>query len=174
MLCLLACWSCSTQRKITKIRRENLQAIVAVAQDNDRMHQLYSADTSSQIDKVEVQNIHGESIIMNAVKDEESGEMVATEQLQAIVVEAKFRNLAERNGYVDIAFDIIVPEQMQDPEWQLRFQPQFHILEDTLKLDELLITGNKYREAQMKGYDQYNKYLGTILPDSLDFLKKKL
>ena len=171
MLCLLACWSCSTQRKITKIRKENLQAIVAVAQDNDRMYQLYSADTSSQIDKVEIQNIHGESIIMNAVKDEESGEMVATEQLQAIVVEAKFRNLAERNGYVDIAFDIIVPEQMQDPEWQLRFQPQFHILEDTLKLDELLITGNKYREAQMKGYDQYNKYLGTILPDSLDFLK---
>ena len=168
---LLVCWSCSTQRKISKIKKENLQVTVAVAQDNDRMHQLYSADTTSQIDKVEIQNIHGESIIMNAVKDDESGEMVAMEQLQAIVVEAKFRNLAERNGYVDIVFDIIVPEQMQDPDWQLRFQPQFHILDDTLKLDELLITGSKYREAQMKGYDQYNKYLGTILSDSADFYK---
>ena len=95
---LLVCWSCSTQRKISKIKKENLQVTVAVAQDNDRMHQLYSADTTSQIDKVEIQNIHGESIIMNAVKDDESGEMVAMEQLQAIVVEAKFRNLAERNG----------------------------------------------------------------------------
>ena len=147
-----------------------MQAVVAMAQDESQMHGLYSADTTA-LQKVEIQNINGESIIMNAVKDEESGEMVAVEQLQAIVVEAKFRNLAERNGFVDIAFDIIVPEQMQDEQWQLRFQPQLYVLEDTLRLDEVLITGDKYRQQQLKGYDQYNKYLGTIIPDSEDFIK---
>ena len=144
---------CSTQQKIKKIKKEHLQASVAMSEDSQQMQQLYMADTTT---KVEIQNIKGESIIMNAVKDEESGEMVAVEQLNAIVVEAKFRHLAERNGYVDISFDIIVPKEMQDEDWQLRFQPQFRILEDTLNLDELLITGAKYREGQQKGYAQYN------------------
>ncbi|MBE6246338.1 MAG: hypothetical protein E7110_02845 [Bacteroidales bacterium] len=159
---------CSTQQKIKKIKKEHLQASVAMSEDSQQMQQLYMADTTT---KVEIQNIKGESIIMNAVKDEESGEMVAVEQLNAIVVEAKFRHLAERNGYVDISFDIIVPKEMQDEDWQLRFQPQFRILEDTLNLDELLITGAKYREGQQKGYAQYNKYLETIISDTADFYK---
>ena len=159
---------CSTQQKIKKIKKEHLQASVAMSEDSQQMQQLYMADTTT---KVEIQNIKGESIIMNAVKDEESGEMVAVEQLNAIVVEAKFRHLAERNGYVDISFDIIVPKEMQDEDWQLRFQPQFRILEDTLNLDELLITGAKYREGQQKGYVQYNKYLETIISDTADFYK---
>lgn len=159
---------CSTQQKIRKIRKDHLQAKVAMAEENSQEHQFIPTDTTT---KVEIQNINGESIIMNAVRDEESGEMVAVEQLNAIVVEAKFRHLAERNGYVDIAFDIIVPKEMQDEHWQLRFQPQFRILEDTLNLDELLITGTRYRQDQQKGYDQYNKYLETIISDTADFYK---
>ena len=53
-----------------------------------------------------------EFIIMKAVKDE-NGEMVATDVINAAVVEARFRNVAERHGKVDIEFQIRVPQDMQ-------------------------------------------------------------
>lgn len=172
IIVLFVC-SCSTHHKLRIIRDKQLQAQVAMSDDNISSSTPHpdsvSRDAQEHITTVEVQNIKGESIIMNAVKDDESGEMIAVEELDAIVVEAKFRNLAERNGYVDIAFDIIVPQQMQDASWQLRFQPQFYILGDTLNLDELLITGEKYREEQLKGYAQYNKYVKGIIADTANF-----
>ena len=39
-------------------------------------------------------------IIMNAIRDSETGEMVATDVINASTVVARFRNVAERGGYV--------------------------------------------------------------------------
>ncbi|MEG1290516.1 MAG: hypothetical protein RSE25_09835 [Bacteroidales bacterium] len=166
---------CSTPRKLKQIQEQSLSANVTIANDDRPFTplQLNVSDTAriiTKTDEVEIRDFKGNQIIMNAVKDEESGEMIAIEQLQAIVVEARFRNLAERNGEVDIAFNIIVPQAMQSPDWQIRFKPKFFILEDTLNLDEVHITGNKYRSAQLKGYELYNKFLSSIIPDSCDFV----
>ena len=59
-------------------------------------------------------------LIMNAIRDDETGEMVATDIINASRVVARFRNVAERAGYVSIGFDLIVPEEMYDSKWQLR------------------------------------------------------
>ena len=112
-------------------------------------------------------------IIMKAIKDE-NGEMVATDVINAAVVEARFRNVAERHGKVDIEFQIRVPKEMQDEQWQLRFYPRMHILEDTLHLDQVVITGAKYRKAQLKGYQQYEKYLASIITDTTRFINMRL
>ena len=114
-----------------------------------------------------------EMIIMKAIKDE-NGEMVATDVINAAVVEARFRNVAERHGKVDIEFQIRVPKEMQDEQWQLRFYPRMHIMEDTLKLDQVIITGAKYRKAQLKGYQQYEKYLASIVTDTTRFINMRL
>ena len=114
-----------------------------------------------------------EMIIMKAIKDE-NGEMVATDVINAAVVEARFRNVAERHGKVDIEFQIRVPKEMQDEQWQLRFYPRMHIMEDTLKLDQVIITGTKYRKAQLKGYQQYEKYLASIITDTTRFINMRL
>ena len=53
-------------------------------------------------------------IIMNAIKDTETGEMVATDVISASKVTARFRNVAERAGYVSIGFDVTVPSAMSD------------------------------------------------------------
>ena len=55
---------------------------------------------------------------MNAIRDE-NGEMVAHDRITASYVTARFRNVAERHGKVDIAFDVRVPAQMLDSRWQL-------------------------------------------------------
>ena len=107
---------------------------------------------------------------MRAVRDEETGEMVATETLDAAVITARFRNVAERHGKIDLRFDIIVPEKMQDLEWQLRFHPDMFILGDSTRLDALHVTGANYRKAQLRGYQQYEKFLSTIISDTTRFI----
>ena len=110
-------------------------------------------------------------LIMRAVKDE-NGEMVATDVIQAAKVTARFRNVAERSGKVDLNFRIIVPEAMQDRDWQLRFYPDLFVAEDSLRLDPILITGEGYRKAQLKGYEHYRRFLDSIAADSTHFVDR--
>ena len=109
-------------------------------------------------------------ILMKAVKDEGTGEMVATETLDAAVISARFRNVAERHGKVDLRFEVIVPSRMHDSRWQLRFYPDMFILGDSLRLDPVIITGKEYRKAQLKGYQQYEKFLASIISDTTKFV----
>lgn len=111
-----------------------------------------------------------ELIVMKAIKDEESGEMVATEEIQAAKVTARFRNVAERNGRVDLAFQVIVPQSMRDSRWQLRFYPDMFMLGDSVRLDPVIITGAAYRKAQLRGYQMYEKFLSKIVNDSTKFI----
>ena len=101
-------------------------------------------------------------IIMKAVRDEE-GEMVATDVINAAMVTARFKNVAERNGTVELRFRITVPSEMMDSKWQLRFYPDMYVLDDTLALEPVLITGADYRKAQLRGYQQYERFLNTII-----------
>lgn len=112
-------------------------------------------------------------IIMNAVRDED-GNMVATDVIQAASVTARFRNVAERGGKVNIEFMVTVPKDMMDPQWQLRFYPRMYVLEDTLGLDPILITGQEYRNEQMRGYRRYEKFLQSIVTDSMEFVNMRL
>jgi len=126
-------------------------------------------DMVAQRDTFIVKDGDREVLIMKAVKDEE-GEMVAHDVIDAAVVTARFRNVAERNGRVDIEFQVIVPQSMQDSKWQLRFSPQMYILKDTLNLDPVIITGAEYRKGQLRGYQQYERFLSTIVTDPDEFV----
>ena len=112
-------------------------------------------------------------IIMNAVRDED-GNMVATDVIEAASITARFRNVAERGGKVNIEFAVTVPQDMMDPQWQLRFYPRMYVLEDTLGLDPILITGQEYRNEQMRGYRRYEKFLQSIVTDSMEFVNLRL
>jgi len=114
-----------------------------------------------------------EIMLMKAVRDDESGEMVASEQIKASFVSARFRNVAERHGRVDLAFDVTVPAGLMDSRWQLRFHPVMMVLGDTLKLDDILVTGAGYRKAQLRGYQQYERFLSRIIDDPSAFIDRR-
>ena len=126
-------------------------------------------DMKAQRDTFVVRDGDKEILIMKAIKNED-GEMVAHDVLDAAVVTARFRNVAERNGRVDIEFQVIVPQSMQDSKWQLRFRPQMYIMQDTLDLDPVIITGAEYRKGQLRGYQQYEKFLATIVTNPDEFV----
>ena len=62
---------------------------------------------------------------------------------------------------------------MQDSDWQLRFYPDLFVLEDSIRLEPVLITGSAYRKAQLKGYQQYQRFLDSIAADSLRFVNRR-
>ena len=177
VIVLLCAQSCAGPSKLQQIQTERLQASIGLVEDASTSLSMTKDTPVFDIARPDTLVVHDddgrEMIIMKAIKDE-NGEMVATDVINAAVVEARFRNVAERHGKVDIEFQIRVPEEMQDEQWQLRFYPRMHILEDTLHLDQVVITGAKYRKAQLKGYQQYEKYLASIITDTTRFINMRL
>ena len=122
-------------------------------------------------DTLRVTGLNGEELlIMRAELDEESGEMVAVDRIDAAVVTARFRNIAERNGSIRLEFQVTVPEYMRDSDWQLRLYPELNVQGESRRLDEVIITGENYRRAQLRGYEQYRRFLSRIITDTLDLI----
>ena len=161
---------CGSEGKLTRLRRQSLAAQMVIADEKELPEIAMGGEPRR--DTMVVEDPDGrEVLIMRAVKDE-NGEMVATDVIQAAKVTARFRNVAERSGRVDLNFRIIVPEAMQDRNWQLRFYPDLFVQEDSLRLDPILITGEGYRKAQLKGYEHYRRFLESISADSTHFVNR--
>lgn len=122
------------------------------------------------VDSISSQATDG-PILMNAIRDAETGEMVATDVISASKVVARFRNVAERHGYVTIGFDITVPGKMMDSKWRLKILPSMRIEPDTLELPPVYITGKAYRNAQLRGYQRYQAFLSSIVTDTTDMVR---
>ena len=163
--------SCSSQRKLAAIKRGNPAASLVLGRDT-YVPEIKEAKVLR--DTLRIKDDDGrELLLMKAIRDEESGDMVATETLDAAKITARFRNIAERHGKVDLSFAIIVPGAMQDSKWQLRFYPDMYMLGDVERLEPVIITGNSYRKAQLRGYQQYNRFLSRIISDTTRFVNVK-
>lgn len=163
--------SCATQKKLQRLQNgETPQVQLTLGNQPDYLPKVDETSSVTR-DTLKVKDDDGrELIVMKAIKDEESGEMVATDVIQAAKVTARFRNVAERNGRVDLAFQVIVPQSMRDSRWQLRFYPDMFMLGDSVRLDPVIITGAAYRKAQLRGYQMYEKFLSKIVNDSTKFI----
>lgn len=172
VLVFLVLSSCGQTKKLTNIQEHQMNArlILPSEQEASTFRQFDTTARFVDEDTITV-NVDGhDMLIMKAVRDDETGSMVATQELNAAVVTARFRNVAERHGRIDLEFQVIVPKDMQDSKWQLRFYPDMFILEDSIRLDNIVITGTDYRKAQLRGYQQYEKFLSKIVSDTTKFL----
>ncbi len=167
---LLAVASCASQRKLNTVQRGQMAASLRLPPGRQEIPTVSTGGIPRR-DTLRVTDLQGrEMILMQAIRDEETGEMVAAERLDAAIVTARFRNVAERHGRIDLEFQVVVPQQMQDSRWQLRLHPDLYLLEDSLRLDDVVITGSDYRKAQLRGYEQYEKFLSRIVTDTLAFV----
>ena len=175
VVCLLIS-GCGTSRKMERMQERQMRAEIGMVEEmpgrvgHDGGVPVGAGDDGRDTTVVMED---GGPIIMNAVRDED-GNMVATDVIEAASITARFRNVAERGGKVNIEFAVTVPQDMMDPQWQLRFYPQMYVLEDTLGLDPVLITGQEYRNEQMRGYRRYEKFLQSIVTDSMEFVNMRL
>lgn len=163
---LLTVASCTQYKVMQKLASGEVSVGLSVPGDEKKE----APELQTVIDSVAGELPDG-PILMNAIRDSESGEMVATDVINASKVTARFRNVPERAGYVSIGFDISVPSAMVRSAWKMKLDPRMVIQEDTLALETVSITGLAYREAQLRGYQRYNRFLASIVTDSLDFVR---
>ena len=165
----LLLFSCGVSRKAQSLAKGDVSATLRLRDEEPLLPEM-EALRSHRRDTIRVTGLNGEEMfLMNSVQDE-NGEMVAHDVIDAAVVTARFRNVAERHGKVDLEFQIIVPEAMQDSKWQLRFFPDMYVLGDSIRLEPVVITGRDYRRAQLKGYQQYERFLASIVSDTTRFI----
>lgn len=157
---------CSTQNKLNSIRRNEISPTLSLAQENE----VPEIDIEAvRRDTLTVRDENGKEILIMRATLDENGDMVANDVIEAAKVTARFRNVAERHGKVDLSFDVTVPHDMQDSKWQLRFYPDLFVMEDSTRLEPIIITGADYRKAQLRGRDLYQKFLDSIITDSTRF-----
>ncbi len=163
---LLLCPGCGTQRKLQRVRTQATRPAELALEDERAELQPQFTRAARVSDTISVDDGQGgRRILMRAIPDARGG-MTPFEELDPVVVTARFRNLAERDGKVDIAFQVRVPAEMRDSRWQLRFYPDLHLPDGRQRLDPVIITGSDYRRSQLRGYEQYNRFLNRISADT--------
>lgn len=169
IIILVLAGSCGEPKKLQTLHNQQLSASLALSRNEVAEERKVIA--SAPRDTITVTGENGETLLlMKAVRDEESGEMVAHDVINAAVITARFRNVAERHGRVDLRFEVIVPQEMMDTRWQLQFYPDMFILEDSIRLEPVIITGSEFRSRQLRGYELYDKYLSSIITDTTAFV----
>ncbi|MGM9742791.1 MAG: hypothetical protein ACI3ZC_07005 [Candidatus Cryptobacteroides sp.] len=160
---------CGTRMKVNALRESNISAEISLPEEVKAP--LPDWKPSVMKDTVTETVKEDGPVIMKAVKDE-NGEMTATDEIVAAMVSARFRNVAERHGKVDLQFLVTVPASLQDSRWQLRLDPDMYIMGDSVRLEPVIITGAEYRKKQLRGYEQYRRFLESIISDPGRFLNK--
>lgn len=159
---------CGTTQRVRDLRQREVAASLRLPERQAFAPEYNIGKTHRDTLKVTDDN-GNELFIMKAVRDVD-GEMVASDVIDAAFVTARFRNVAERHGKVDLEFQIVVPQALMDSRWQLRLYPDMFVLGDSVRLDGIVVTGKDYRKAQLKGYQQYERFLSTIVSDTTRFI----
>lgn len=85
------------------------------------------------------------------------------------VVGYRTRNMAERNGKIQVDFVLGVPRKLISRNHMLTVTPLMIREGNIDSLNEVRFTGKKFRQKQLDAYARYNDYLNRIIPDSADF-----
>lgn len=171
-LCLSAV-SCTIAKAVSEMAEGTVGVGMYIPEDIVRKDQGLDPDAVTDLGRMVSADIGaaGEPLIMNAVREASTGEMVATDVISASRVVARFRNIAERNGMISMEFDIDVPAEMIGSKWKLKFIPEMEAMGRRRALEPLYITGSRYREAQLRGYERYAAFVASIITDTSRFIR---
>ena len=153
--------SCSTAPRLKRVRISQPQMRETAADTN---YQLPKQVTWT--DEKGVQHI-----VTEAAKDSVTGEYITQMELTEITVVAKSKQVAERNGRINLDFVVTVPGELISNKWQLQLTPVAYKRTDTIRLDRIFLSGADFAKMQKKGYMRYQAFMNSIIPDSL-YLQK--
>lgn len=106
-------------------------------------------------------------IVTEAARDSVTGEYITQMELAEITVVARSKQVAERNGKINLDFVVTVPGELINNKWQLQLTPVAYKPSDTLYLDRIFLSGADFAKMQKKGYMRYQAFMNSIIPDSL-------
>lgn len=114
----------------------------------------------------------GKEVTFNeAIIDQQSGEVVGLRHLNQIVISAKANNIAERNGVITLNFMVTLPSILQNSNWQIEMTPILCRGGDTSHFKKIIVSGREFKRSQERGYEKFENYLKSIIPDHANFLE---
>ena len=156
LACLVLTAGCSMQRKLQTLANEDVKYNISLPKAKD--YQPPTLNTKVKKDTIKVVDFEGKDMFFMKTVVDSTGEVSVSDVLNAAVISARFRNLAERNGKILIEFQIRVPGILKEKKWQLRVNPVLLAGEDSLDLEQLVVTGDTYREFEKFGDKKLQKY----------------
>lgn len=172
---LVFLWGCSQSRRFVKIIGEDKVSILQRSEVEKNPFGKISVDNKEGVRRggvVEAESAgENEPMILSAVVEDNEGGLVAKGKLSAVVVTANHKRVSVRGGKIRLGFDVHIPSTFCSEEWQVRLTPKLFWERDSMELERVMATGELYRSSQMRGYEKYRKFLSSIIPDSVDFVK---
>ena len=155
--------SCTTERRLARVRISQPQMKETVA------------DTGKQLPgQIAWTDDKGEEHLVKQVShDSVTGENMTLIELSEVTVMAKSKQVAERNGKINLDFLVTVPGELINNKWQVQLTPVAYKPSDTLYLDKIFLSGADFAKMQEKGYMRYRAFMNSIIPDSL-YMQKLL
>jgi len=99
-------------------------------------------------------------------KDRKTGEDIMSVSLNEVQVVSKSKNIAERFGKVSLDFKVEVPSSLIDNKWQVRLTPFADKNGKRIEFDKIFISGADFLRKQKAGYQMYQNFVNSIIPDS--------
>ena len=100
------------------------------------------------------------------MKKDENGEDMMSVSLADVNIVAKSRNIPERAGKITLDFKVDVPANLINNKWQIQLTPVADKNGNKIQFDKILISGAQFLRQQEKGYQMYQNFISSIIPDS--------
>lgn len=97
---------------------------------------------------------------------DENGEDMMSVSLADVNIVAKSRNIPERAGKITLDFKVDVPASLINNKWQIQLTPIADKNGNKIQFDKILISGAQFLRQQEKGYQMYQNFISSIIPDS--------
>lgn len=92
-------------------------------------------------------------------------------KLSEVVIRVKSHFAPERDGKVNLDFNIKAPVDILDPNWRLILSPKVIDGDSIYRLDTVVLVGEGFKDKQLSDYEAYEDFLSTIVdPSAYDSL----
>jgi len=97
---------------------------------------------------------------------DENGEDIMSVSLADVNIVAKSKNVPERAGKITLDFKVSVPTSLINNKWQIQLTPVADKNGSKIQFDKILISGAQFLRQQERGYQMYQNFISSIIPDS--------
>lgn len=124
-------------------------------------------------EEVSFTNIEDQSLDENEVFASQAEKLDTSKvyKLSEVVIKVKSHFTPERDGKVNLDFNIIAPVDVLDPNWRLVLSPRLIDGDSICRLDSVVLVGEGFKDKQASDYEAYEDFLSTIVdPSAYDSL----
>lgn len=124
-------------------------------------------------EEVSFTNMEDQSLDENEVFASEGAKLDTSKvyKLSEVVIKVRSHFAPERDGKVNLDFNIIAPVDVLDPNWRLILTPKLIDGDSIHKLDTVVLVGEGFKDKQISDYEAYEDFLSTIVdPSAYDSL----